>query len=230
MKIGISINGVLRDYFGQIEKVHTKYFPPQEVENEDGTVTEQEPIKVKDYDLDKWITFPKEEVEQVELTFDPNYNPFDKMDKNEDVNDDIVLEKKVEEVTVQEFMYEKCTLEIFGSAEEAVPNAIKTLNNLILEFPEHEFIIMSRELGLSIPSTLFFLSKTSSQCQNIKFVTDSKNHWKYVDMMVTDHPDIINSKPNDKVCVVIDKEFNRFKDMNTRIESIKELPNILELP
>lgn len=229
MKIGISINGVLRDYFGQIEKVHTKYFPPEDVENEDGSITEGEPIKVKDYDLEKWITFPKEEVEQTELEFNPDFNMLDKTDTQET---EIKLEKKVEEVTVHEFMYEKCTLEIFGSAEESVPNAVKTLNRMILDFPEHEFIIMSRELGLSVPSTLFFLSKTSSQCQNIKFVTDSRDHWKYVDMMVTDHPDIINSKPNDKECVVVNKGFNNFKDMNsnTRIESIKELPNILELP
>jgi hypothetical protein len=38
MEIGISINGVLRDFFGQIEEVHVKYFPPEE---------DEDPIKVK---------------------------------------------------------------------------------------------------------------------------------------------------------------------------------------
>ena len=227
MKIGISINGVLRDYFGQIEKTHTKYFPPKDVENEDGTITEGEPIEVKDYDLEKWVIFPKEEVEQAELVFDPNYDPFDKTNR-ENENEVLELVKKEENVTVQEFMYEKCTLEIFGSADETVPYAMKTLNDLILEYPEHEFIVMSREGGLSVPSTYFFLSKTSCQCQNVKFVTNSKDHWNYVDMMVTDHPDIIESKPENKTCVVIDKDFNKFLDDTDRINSIKDLRDILE--
>jgi hypothetical protein len=51
MEIGISINGVLRDFFGQIEEVHVKYFPPEE---------DEDPIKVKDYDLEsKRLRFRK---------------------------------------------------------------------------------------------------------------------------------------------------------------------------
>jgi hypothetical protein len=227
MKIGISINGVLRNYFKQIETIHTKYFPPEDIENEDGSITEGEPIKVKDYDLEKWVVFPKEETEQVELEFDPEFDPLSS--KSIDSIEDLELSKTEEQVTVQEFMYEKCTLEIFGSAEEMVPYAMKTLNDIILEYPEHEFIIMSREGGLSVPSTYFFLSKTSCQCQNVKFVTDSKDHWKYVDVMVTDHPDIINSKPEDKICVIIDKSFNeKVMQSNIRIDSIKDLRDVLE--
>lgn len=227
MKIGIAINGVLRDYFRQIENVHTKYFPPMDIELEDGSITQGEPIKVLDYDLEKWVTFPKEEVEQGELTFDPNFNP----DTNIADIADVDLVKKEEETTIQEFMYEKCTLEIFGAANEMVSNAMETLNNLILEFPHHEFIVMSRELGLSVPSTYFFLSKTSCMCQNVKFVTDSTDHWKYVDVMVTDHPDIIKSKPIEKFCIVVDKPFNEnVTQSHIRIGGIKDLGDaIIEL-
>lgn len=217
MRIGVSINGVLRNYFKQIETVHTKYFPS---ESEDGE------IKILDYDLDKWITFPKETSQQAELTFNPDFDPFSSKDR--DSVQDLELSVVEEETTVNEFLYEKCTLEIFGSAEEMVPNAVKVLNNLILEYPEHDFVVMSRELGLSIPSTYFFLSKTSCMCQNIQFVTDSKDSWYHVDMMVTDHPDIIDSKPRDKFCVVINKGFNQRKDENIRIDSIKELSGVLE--
>lgn len=224
-KIGISINGVLRDYFGQIEKIHTKYFPP--TDSEDGE-EEVDGIKVLDYDLEKWVTFPEEEVERVEISFDPNYDPFDKTDNQEKV-EDIPLEKGTEQVTLDEFLYEKCTLEVFGSADESVNNAIKTLNDIILEYPEHEFILMSREGGLSVPSTYFFLSKTSCQCRNVKFVSDNKDHWSFVDVMVTDHPDIIKSKPNDKKCVVIDKDFNKELDnVEYRVKSIKDLRDVLE--
>jgi hypothetical protein len=56
MKIGISIDGVLRDLFGKIEDTHQKYFPSEDDEN----------VKVLDYDFDKWLTFPEEETKQAE--------------------------------------------------------------------------------------------------------------------------------------------------------------------
>ena len=219
MRIGVSINGVLRDYFGQIEATHTKYFPPEEGE---------ESIKVLDYNLENWVTFPKEETEQVEIEFNPEFNPLDS--KHRDSVEDLELSTVEEQTTLEEFLYEKCTLEIFGSASEMVPNAMRTLNNLILEFPEHEFVVVSRETGLSVPSTYFFLSKTSCMAHEVKFVTDSRDSWKYVDLMVTDHPDVITSKPEGKGCVVVDKEFNKDFEGDFRIASIKELSDILDLP
>jgi len=219
MRIGVSINGVLRDYFKQIEETHSKYFPPEEGE---------EGIKVLDYDLEKWVTFPKEEAEQAEIEFDPTFDPFDS--KSRDSVQDLELNKVEEQVTLQEFLYERCTLEVFGSADEMVPNAMNTLNNLILDFPEHEFVVISRETGLSVPSTYFFLSKTSCMAHEVKFVIDSRDSWKHVDLMVTDHPDIINSKPDGKACIVVGKEFNVDCDGDFRIESIKDVRDILEIP
>ena len=65
-------------------------------------------------------------------------------------------------------------------------------------------------------------------CQSIQFVTDSRDSWHYVDMMVTDHPDVINSRPSDKTCVVIDKDFNQSVEINPRVDSIKGLGEYLE--
>jgi hypothetical protein len=98
----------------------------------------------------------------------------------------------------------------------------------MLEYPDVEFIIMSRELGLSIPSTYFFLSKTSCMCQNVKFVTESSDHWKYVDVMVTDHPDVLNSKPEGKVSIKVDWSHNKDCESDFNIDSIQELPTTLE--
>ena len=220
MRIGVSINGVLRNYFKQIEVTHTKYFPPEE--GEDG-------IKVLDYDLDKWVTFPSEKSEQAEIQFDINFDPLSSISRDSVV--DLDLEPVDDTITLNEFMYERCTLEIFGSAEEMVPNVMNTFNNLILDYPEHEFVLISRETGLSVPSTYFFLSKTSCMAHEVRFVTDSRDSWKYVDMMVTDHPDIINSKPENKTCVVISKPFNQdCPETCIMMDSIKELSDILDLP
>jgi hypothetical protein len=210
MKIGVSIDGVLRDLFGKIEDTHEKYFPSEG----------EEKIKVLDYDFDKWLYFPEEEIKQAELEFNPEFNESEFMENDQE----ITFAKQTNKVTVEEFLYEKCTLEIFGYAGEAVNSAVETLNQLILDTPENEFILLSREIGLSIPSTLFFLSKTKSMCQNIKFVTEYSSVWDHVDVMITDHPKIITTKPINKVCVKVSKDFNKLSvQSNVEIKSIKEV-------
>lgn len=210
MRIGVSIDNVLRDYFGQIENTFQKYFSDED----------SEPIEIKDYDLEKWLIFPEEEVIQGELEFNPEFNEDEFFESEVETKMVSVKEK----VTLNEFMYEKCTLEIFGYANEIVSSAVETLNNLIIDNPKHEFIIITREGGLAIPSTLFFLSKTKSLCTNIKFVTEYDKVWDYVDVMITDHPNIIRSKPQGKVCVKVSKEHNSLlTQSNFNIKTIKEV-------
>jgi len=211
MRVGISIDGVLRDLFNQIEETHKKYFPTEEGE---------EQIEIKDYDFEKWITFPKEEVTQGEMEFNPNFSEDEFLESEQNTE----LSETVKQTTIDEFLYEKCTVEIFGYADEMVKSAVETINQLILENPQHEFYIISREGGLAIPSTLFFLSKTKSICSNIKFVTEHSKVWDYVDVMITDHPKVANSVPKGKLVLLIDKEFNQnIKQSGTRVGSVKEI-------
>ena len=211
MKIGVSIDGVLRDFLGQVKETHLKYFP---------TIEGEEEIEVSDYELDKWVTFPEEEVKQGEMEFNPDFDEESFLESKEETE----LTEVKDKVTLDEFLYERCTVEIFGYAEESISSAVETLNQLILDNPRHEFILISREGGMAIPSTLFFLAKTKSTCPNIKFVTDYSKVWDYVDVMVTDHPKIINTKPLEKINIVIDKEYNKkVVQSGHRIKTIKEI-------
>ena len=211
MKIGVSIDGVLRDFLGQVKETHLKYFP---------TIEGEEEIEVSDYELDKWVTFPEEEVKQGEMEFNPDFDEESFLESKEETE----LTEVKDKVTLDEFLYERCTVEIFGYAEESISSAVETLNQLILDNPRHEFILISREGGMAIPSTLFFLAKTKSTCPNIKFVTEYSKVWDYVDVMVTDHPKIINTKPLEKISIVIDKEYNKkVVQSGHRIKTIKEI-------
>jgi hypothetical protein len=211
MKIGISIDGVLRDFLSRVEEVYEKYF----LKDEDSE------IKIPDYNLEKWLDFPEEEVKQAEMVFNPDFNEDSFLESEEET---AKLENKIEKTTLEEFLYEKCTLEIFGYANETSTSIVETLNQLILDNPRHEFILISREGGMAIPSTLFFLAKTKSTCSNIKFVTEYSKVWDYVDVMVTDHPKIINTKPLEKINIVIDKEYNKkVVQSGHRIKTIKEI-------
>ena len=211
MKIGVSIDGVLRDFLGQVKETHLKYFPTEEGEKE---------IEINDYDLEKWVTFPDEEVKQGEMEFNPDLNEDDFLESEE--NTELVEVKN--KVTLDEFLYEKCTVEIFGYANESISSAVETLNQLIIDNPKHEFILISREGGMAIPSTLFFLAKTKSSCSNIKFVKEYSKVWDYVDVMITDHPKILTTKPINKLSIVVDKKYNEeVKQSGTRIKTIKEI-------
>ena len=154
------------------------------------------------------------------MEFDPNFQESSFMEEEQTIE----IVKIKNKVTVDEFLYEKCTLEIFGYANETTPSVVETLNQLILENPNHEFILISREGGLAIPSTMFFLSKTKSICPNIKFVTEYSKVWDYVDVMITDHPKILNTKPKDKLSVIVDKEYNnKIIQSGIRVKTIKEV-------
>jgi hypothetical protein len=215
MKVGISINGVLRNFFGRIENIHTKYFNP-----EDG-----QEVQVKDYDLEKWLWFPKEEIVRKEMEFNPNFNMKEFLaDEN---SDNHLVEVVDDEVTVEDFVYDKCCLEIFGYADEIVDGAVQSVNDLELHLKmtgkEHKMIITSREAGRSVPSTLFFLSKTGCMIQDIKFTMGTTDCWEFVDIMVTDHPEILNSKPEGKKVIKIEKPFNQEIPADYTVKSVREL-------
>ena len=215
MKVGININGVLRDYFGKIEKTHTKYFFPEEGKE----------VKIEDYDLEKWLWFPEEETVKNEIEFNPDFN-----EKNFILSEATTQETtivKEDPITVDDFIYDRCCLEVFGYADEEIDGAVQTINDLGLHLKmigkEHELIVTSREAGRSVSATLFFLSKTGSMIQDVKFTMGTTDCWQFVDIMVTDHPDIINSKPKGKKVIKIEKPFNQEMPADYTIKSVKEL-------
>ena len=215
MIIGVSVNGVLRDFFGRVEKMHTKYFNP-----EDG-----QEVQVMDYDLEKWLWFPQEEVVRNEIEFNPNFNEKEFL-VSESTSQD-TQEVKDDEITVEDFIYDKCCLEIFGYADEVIDGAVQSINDLELHLKmigkEHEIIITSREAGRSVPSTLFFLSKTGCMIQDLKFTMGTTDCWNYVDIMITDHPEILKSKPENKKVIKIEKPFNEEISSDYTVRSVKEL-------
>ena len=214
MRIGVSVNGVLRDFFGRIETTHTKYFNP-----EDG-----QEIKINDYNLEKWIHFPEEEVVRKEIEFQPNF------DEKEFIKGDAsfaIQEVKEDKITIEDFVYDKCCLEIFGYAEEEMDGVVQALNDFELHLKmlgkNHEIVITSREAGRSVPATLFFLSKTGCMIQNIKFTMGTTDCWEYVDCMITDHPEILVTKPEGKMVIKVEKPFNQKISSDYTIRSVKEL-------
>lgn len=215
MKIGISINGVIRDFFGQIEKTHTKYFNPEDLQE----------VKIRDYNLEEWVKFPQEEIVRNEIEFNPNFDEREFLRNDEELQE--TEEVRDDEITVDDFIYDKCCLEIFGYADEYEDGAVQTINDLDLLYgSKHELIITSREAGRSVPATLFFLSKTGCMVRNIRFTFGTTDCWKDVDCMITDHPEILNSKPEGKITIKINKNFNQDIPSDYTVNTVKELSDL----
>ena len=126
-----------------------------------------------------------------------------------------------------DFLYEEHPLEIFGYANELFNNSGLTLKSIMEQNPDDEFIIISKEHGRSIPSTLFFLSKIISEVPNIKFVSTFGAYWENVDALVCADPRVILQKPKDKKLIMINKNYNQHytKDADRVITSLKEYNN-----
>jgi len=87
---------------------------------------------------------------------------------------------------------------------------------------EHQIELVSKEANKSIPSTLFFLSKTGCRAENIRFVTNSVNEWDGLDVLITANPDALKNKPNGKISVKIKSYYNEDAKADFELGSLLE--------
>lgn len=122
------------------------------------------------------------------------------------------------------FLYEDFSLELFGHANEKYKNAVVDLNTLYSQHKEtHDFLIISKEIGNSIPATLFFLSKTSCKIRNYKFLNSYSSVWDYSDVMITANPDILVNKPETKISIKIKTDYNQEIGADYEIDKLKDV-------
>lgn len=178
MVIGVTINGVIRDFIGKFEMVYKKY-------------QDTDPIKpIDSFNLLEHFPFSGGTTE------------------------------------LNTFMYKDSSLELFGHANELHFNVVNCLNQLqdyTSTKDDVELVLISRENLNSKPSTLFFLSKTSCKIDNIKFVREYEDKWDYVDVLVTANPICLNNKPEDKISVKVNTEYNLNIKSDFEIDNLKDL-------
>jgi 5'(3')-deoxyribonucleotidase len=176
MKIGISINEVLRDFIGQFAYTYDKYVGETDIK--EGDVT--------------------------------NFN--------------LIEFFKFEDITqFNRFLYLEAPLEIFGHADQMSDGLMNHFNNFIMDmndFGEHEIELVSREVDKAIPSTYFFLSKTSCRVTNVRFVKQYEDKWKGVDVLITANPKALEAKPNGKISVKVKASYNDGVSADYEIDSI----------
>jgi len=121
------------------------------------------------------------------------------------------------------FLYMEAPLEIFGHADQVSDGLMNHFNNFIMDMKddgEHEVEIVSREVDKSIPSTLFFLSKTGCRIENIRFVDDYIKKWDNTDILITANPKALEAKPSGKISIKVKASYNKDIQADYEIDSI----------
>jgi hypothetical protein len=211
-KIGIDVNGVLRDTIGKFEQLYTKHLVEKDDEEFLNATYQLDlngnPIlienKVDDFDYKKIS-------EVTTLKLDDHFTF-----KNED--------------ELFSFIYEEYAMELFGHAPSTEMTTFNILNDFYHENRDNnELLIVSNEIGKSKPSTLFFLSKFGCLLEKVVFFSEvtKDDMWKQVDILLTANPSLLLEKHDDKIVIKFETTYNKHIDSEYTILSLSELSQII---
>ncbi len=212
-KIGIDINGVLRDTIGKFTQLYEKHL----IDSSD------EPFAGNTYELDM-----SGNTELIELE-----NESFEYKQTSDV-DSLELDKHFSFRSKEElfnFMYEEYAMELFGHAPSTEMTTFNMLNDLYYELrDENELLIVSSEIGKSKPASLFFISKFGCLLEKVLFFSDitKNNMWDQVDILLTADPILLLEKPVGKTVVKFNTSYNKHIESEYEISSLSEFGEIIK--
>ena len=211
LKVGIDINEVLRARWLQFDRYYAQEFGEDNLDDQ------------PEYVYDFWKNYHWEDVTEVERELkEPEDMPDDinpvhyQTDEKGEADADSFLFKKAEEIKLtardvyNRFMYQDFLFEIHGSAPKIYPQVDVDLKKFVQKYENTvDFMILSVENKLSIPPTLFFLSKLFVGIQDYKFLDKPLDMWKHVDVLITTDPEIIKmGSPWGKKLIKLRRPYN----------------------
>jgi len=211
-RIGIEVNGVLRDTFGKFRQIYEKHMIENyESENINQTFTMDISGNTSLDGVEDEFTY--EIIEPIDTFELKNHFKF----------------KSDEEL--YDFMFNDFPMQIFGHAGSTETFTFNDLNNFYTKNrDEYEIFIVSDEIGKSKPATLFFLSKFGCLIENIKFYSNSTldNMWDTIDILLTSNPNLITTHPNNKVLVQYVTEYNKNIDNKYKIDKLGDFDELIK--
>ena len=115
----------------------------------------------------------------------------------------------------ENFVYGEYAFDLYGSApvaEKGLTDKYIAWENALEDLDEDEpvevMIVSTLEAGLTIQATYFFLSKLGTKARRVFFPKDSTEIWNECDILITANPYLLATKPENKVSVKIEREYN----------------------
>jgi hypothetical protein len=209
-RIGIEINGVLRDTIGKFTQLYEKH------------MVDEDEYDGKTFDVDM-----SGNTEELVLSEEFEYKILS------DVTSLNLMEhfRFNDEDELYSFTYEDFAMQIFGHAGSTETFTFNHLNDLYLKYRDkNELLIVSDEIGKSKPASLFFLSKFGCLLEKIKFYSNTtvNSMWDEVDILLTSNPSLILEKPKDKIVVKYNTTYNKNISCDYEINSFEEFDETLQ--
>lgn len=212
-KIGIEINGVLRDTISKFTELYEKHLVDSHL-NESTNKTYE-------------IEFSGDTDEVIEFNENVEVNNFEYKVLSPvtslDLGSHFSFPSKDE---LYSFMYEEYTMELFGHAPSTEMLSFNMLNDIYYNLRDtYDLIIVSDEIGRSKPSSLFFLSKFGCLVEKVFFYSEitKKNMLDEVDILLTSNPDLLLNKPDNKIIIKFITDYNKIIESDYEISSLSDL-------
>ena len=212
-KIGIEINGVLRDTISKFTELYEKHL----VDNHFNESTD------KTYEIE----FSGDTDEVIELNENVEVNNFEYKVLSPvtslDLESHFSFPSKDD---LYSFMYEEYTMELFGHAPSTEMLSFNLLNDIYYNLRDtYDLMIVSDEIGRSKPSSLFFLSKFGCLVEKVFFYSEitKKNMLDEVDILLTSNPDLLLNKPDNKIIIKFITDYNKIIESDYEISSLSDL-------
>lgn len=213
MRIGIDVNGVLRDTILKFDSVYQKNLIEKGEEDFLGHTFELDMSGNTSLIESENSNFIYEKISEVTTLNLRDHYSF----------------KSDEELF--SFLYEEFAMEIFGHSPSTEMTSFNMLNDLYFELrDEYELLIVSNEIGKSKPSTLFFLSKFGCLLEKVLFFSEltKNNMWNNIDILLTANPELLLEKPDGKIVVKYNTNYNKQIESKYEITSISEFSEIIK--
>lgn len=216
MRICITINDVIRNFYKTFEEVYKIYEEEEEIfeENIDnfeyGLIGEDGEVQpISNVNFEKKIL-------NLDGLVDPMY-----------ITSKIPFQS---EQTFLSFLYEKMAFEINAKTNLSYSDVMKDLNNIILYCSEKGLNVdlVSIEKANSRPATLFFLSREKCKVNNIKFVNDYSEIWEDYNIVITAENYLIENKKNRRKLFKIETDNNIHLKQGISCKNLKEVLNHLK--
>jgi hypothetical protein len=216
MRIGIELNGVLRDTLGKIIQTYEKAYLEQDTDE----------LPLKQHEGESELDAEEATFTEISNTDDFTYEikrPINSLNLKEHFafrNDD----------ELYSFLYEEFPMQIFGHAGSVETFTFNDLNEIYRALRDnHDLVIVSDEIGKSKPASLFFLSKFGCLLEKIKFYSNStiNSMWDEIDILLTANPDLLLNVPNGKLIIKFNQEYNKHIPSKYEISRIKELEGVI---
>lgn len=125
------------------------------------------------------------------------------------------------------FTYEDYAFELFAKCPTCAGSTDSDLKKFISiakeEYDIDVIFVSTKEYELSMGSTYFFISKLNPSIREVFLPFDSSEIWDRCDVLVTADPNLLETKPDGKISIMIDFDYNKGIASDYRFSSFKRM-------